>query len=338
MARIQELLEGRDETIDYECLTARAPWILERNQQCILSPDSDGLLCGLFMSHFLDWEIKGFYDGKVMILENGISARECIFLDMEIFRRSIRSVGHHMVLYNRNATPENWYNFGNCIQPNNMRNYDYLHGFRLKYPLATIHLLMGIIGSQIQIRIPESAVCPLLFTDGTFNVLFKYPENVLNWLRFLRADEQGSPLKNVFEDENYSVFTLMQAMDRFFRLRDEITISRERGDRLRISGTDGSPYNINSSAELYEIDQSAVNRIERFIGILATLTGWDYNRESWTWSNLALYKFTKGSLAQDKLRLNGQNYQALIESAPLSWAVTGGQSLEYTLEEPDTMT
>lgn len=338
MARIQELLEGRDERIDYNAIISRFPWILEREQHCILSPDSDGLLCGLFMSHFLGWQIKGFYDGKIMVLENGVSAQECIFLDMEIFRRNIRSIGHHMVLYNRNEIPENWRNFDNCIQPNNMRNYDFCHDFRLKYPLATIHLLMSIVGSQIQIRTPESAICPLLFTDGTFNVLFKYPENVLNWLRFLRAGEEGNPLRDIFENERYSVFTLMTAMDNFFRRRDEITTSGERGDRLKISNTIGSPYNIKSIGDTYEVDQGAVDRIERFIEILATLTGWGYKAESWTWTNLQLYEFTKRNLEQDGLRINGQNYQALITRNLVSWAMTSGQSLEYTLEEPDTMT
>ena len=40
-------------------------------------------------------------------------------------------------------------------------------------------------------------------TDGTFNVLFKYPENVLNWLNFLRANEDSNPLRDVFENEKY---------------------------------------------------------------------------------------------------------------------------------------
>jgi len=47
MAKIQELLEGRDEQIDYEEIVSRFPWVVEREQNCILSPDSDGLLCGL---------------------------------------------------------------------------------------------------------------------------------------------------------------------------------------------------------------------------------------------------------------------------------------------------
>lgn len=338
MARIQELLEGRDERINYDEIVSKFPWIIEKDKNCILSPDSDGLLCGLFMSHLLGWQVKGFYDGKIMILERGVSASDCIFLDMEIFRKNIRSVGHHMVLYNKNDIPEKWDNFDNCIQPNNMRGYDCLHTFRLKYPLATIHLLIGIVGSRINIEIPESAICPLLFTDGTYQVLFRYPENVLNWLQYLRAGKEGSPLRNVFENETYSVFSLMQAMDEFFRERDEISIIRERGDRFRISATDGSPYNINSMGGAYRIEQGAVDRIERFIAILSRLTEWGYRQDVWTWANMNLYRFTKRSFSQDGVNVSGKAFRAMIQRGPLSWAMTSGQNIEYTLEGPDKMT
>ena len=113
-SRIQELLLGRDQEINYEELIKKYPWVIEKNHKCILSPDSDGLLCGLLLSSFLDWKVKGFYDGKVLILEKGISAKDCIFLDMEIFRKEIKSFGHHMVLFNKNKKPSNWYNFENC--------------------------------------------------------------------------------------------------------------------------------------------------------------------------------------------------------------------------------
>jgi hypothetical protein len=293
MARIQELLKGRDEKINYVEVISRFPWILQRSQCCILSPDSDGLLWGLFMSHILGWQIKGFYDGKVMVLENGLSAKECVFLDTEVFRNCIKSVGHHMVLYNSNSMPNTWENFDKCIQPNNLRRYDCLHTFRLKYPLATIHLLLGIVSSQIKVEIPESAIFSLLFTDGTYQVLFTYPENVLNWLNYLRADESGSPLRTVFENESFSVFRLMHAMDEFFRERDEISVPKQRGDRLRISDTDGSPYNIEVAATGHCLSKDASERVERFIRMLARLTGWAYSPDKWTWTNWKLYRFEK---------------------------------------------
>jgi hypothetical protein len=337
MSKIQELLSGRTEQIDYEKIIKDYPWIIQKGQNCILSPDSDGLLCGLFMSSYLDWRIKGFYDGKVMLLDKNITAKNCIFLDMEVFKKDIKSVGHHMVQFNKRKRPSNWDNYKNCIQPNNLRDYDGYNDFRLKYPLATIHLLIGLLGSKIKFKIPEAAICPLLFTDGTFNVLFKYPENVLNWLNYLRANEEWNPLKDIFENEKYSVFSLMKAMDEFFKRRDEISVIKERGDRLRISETDGLPTNIEKRNNFYKINSEAKERIEKFIKILSDLTCWKYNQNNWTWADLKLYKFTKGDLVGNKIRLNNKNFEELLSKKPLTWAMTNGQNIEYTLEKPDKL-
>lgn len=53
--------------LDYKALLAKNTWIVSKGQDCILSPDSDGLLCGLLMSHYFDWKICGYYDGKVLL-------------------------------------------------------------------------------------------------------------------------------------------------------------------------------------------------------------------------------------------------------------------------------
>jgi hypothetical protein len=337
-SNIQKLLSDKEDRIDYEKVIKDYPWILEKSRKCILSPDSDGLLCGLFMSKYLDWKIVGFYDGKIMILKDGISVKDCVFLDMEIFRKSIISVGHHMVLYNKRKKPTNWFNFDNCIQPNNMRNYDGKNNFRLKYPLASIHLLIGILGSKMDISVPESALCPLYFVDGTFNVLFKYPENVLNWLHFLRADELENPLHKIFENEKYTIIGLMRAMDSFFRERDKISITNQRGDRMRISDTDGKPINLEKDdTDTYKIDNDAKDRIIRFLSLLSKLTGWKYNESYWNWNNFKLYKFTKLDFKGDKKSVCNKNYDLFILQNPLSWAMTTGQNIEYTLEKPDKL-
>lgn len=235
MARIQELLSGRDEKLDYYALLSQHPWIVEKEKKCILSPDSDGLLCGLLVTSVLDWRVCGFYDGKVMLVDKKTPPSDCIFLDIEIYRAGFRSMGHHMLNLNKRLSVLNLKNFSNCIQPNLLRNYDGKNDFRLKYPLATIHMLLGIISKTERIVLPESAVAPLFFTDGTFNVLFSYPENVLNWMEYLHITEVDHPLYEIFCASKLNPYKLMLEMDNFFRKRDQISISRERGDRLRIS-------------------------------------------------------------------------------------------------------
>jgi hypothetical protein len=197
-------------------------------------------------------------------------------------------------------------------------------------------MLMGIVGSEIDINTPESAICPLFFTDGTFNVMFGYPENVLNWLKYLRADEEESPLKSIFENTHYSTFSLIVAMDNFFRRRDLISIPNERGDRLRISTTGGEPFNIISIGNnQYKLNDSAKSRIIRFINLLSELTTWEYLPNKWCWDNFRLFKFTKRDF--NGRNLNGSSYNDVLSQNPLSWAITSNINMEYTLETPDRL-
>lgn len=340
MAGISELLNDKDEKINYEEICKKYSWILEKNQCCVLSPDSDGLLCGLFMSMHLNWKIVGFYDGKVSVIHDGYLKQNPIFLDVEIFRKEIRSMGHHMLKLNKKHNHEKWANFDNCIQPNNLRNYDGKNNFRLKYPLATIHMLVSIVAYKNRnINIPESAIPPLFFTDGVFNILFSYPENVLNWLNYLRINEDWNPLKPIFENEKYSVFTLMKEMDAFFRRRDEISISKERGDRLKISNKDGTPANIEKIKDgNCSINTEARDRIIDFIRILSDLTNWNFINENWIcWDNMKFSQFSKRDFKGDRKTLTIQNFKEFLDKNPLSWAMTSGDNIEYTLEEPDKL-
>lgn len=190
-----------------------------------------------------------------------------------------------------------------------------------------------------EIKIPESAIPPLFFTDGVFNILFSYPENVLNWLHYMRIHEDWNPLKPIFENEKYSVFTLMKEMNDFFRRRDLISVTKERGDRLRISNSDGTPANIENSENAYcYINTAAKSRIVDFMGILSDLTKWEYLNHNWLcWNEMKLYQFSKKDFKSDNKTLTIQNFLDFIQKNPLSWAMTSGDNIEYTLEFPDKL-
>lgn len=339
-SNIQTLLENRhNEKIDYEKLISNYPWIVEKNRVCVLSPDSDGLLCGLFMSHYRGWKIVGFYDDKVAVINKDNLKDDIVFLDGEIFRKEIKSFGHHMLTLNKTKIPDNYYeNFKSCIQPNLLREYDGKHDFRLKYPLATIHMLVSIISYvDKSITIPKSAVSSLLFTDGVFQNLFSYPENVLNWLSYLRINEDWNPLKTVFINDDYSVFGLMTLMDDFFKKRDEINVKKERGDRLKISTKTGDFYNVfrDPKSNTAYINILAVHRIEKFLQLLQETTGWEYLCDDWVcFKNLKPYKFSKSNFSSNKKSLTINNFKEFIEKIPLSWAMTRGSEIEFTIESP----
>lgn len=332
MSKIQELLLGKTDQIDYEKIIKDYPWIIKRGQNCILSPDSDGLLCGLFMSTYLDWRIKGFYDGKIMLLDKDISAKDCVFLDMEVFRKDIKSVGHHMVQFNKRKRPSSWDNYKNCIQPNNLRDYDGYNDFRLKYPLATIHLLIGIIGSKIKLTIPKSAICPLLYVDGVFKNLFGYPENCIDWLRYLNAETNQNKLHDIFFNEHYSVYNLMVALKDFFIQIGKISENRNGNDKIKISDTKGEPVNLKISGNVCELNKDEKKKSERFLKILSGLTKWNYKKENWQWTNLKIYQFDKSTV-----RPSNRNFEAMIAKNPISWAMTSGLAIEYTTDNKNIL-
>lgn len=315
--------------IIYENIIKKYSWIVKENQKCILSPDSDGLLCGLFMSNILGWEIVGFYDGKVLALKKGESVKDCVFLDMEIFRNYVKSLGHHMVRYNNRSVHKNWFNFDNCIQPNNIRGYDAKTTFKLKYPLGAIHLLLGIVGHKKKIEIKKEAICPLLYTDGTFKNLFNYPDNCLSWLNFLCAEEKDSPLKTIFFNDHYTTSSLMIALRDFFEQLRQLNDGKRGADKIKISNSKGEPINFEKKNNLFSISKEQIETAEKFLSILGGLTGWKFIKDKWNFEDLSIFKFKKGNI-----KPSNQRFNELIEKNPLSWAMTSTLAIEYTLEEP----
>jgi len=247
---------------------------------------------------------------------------------MEVFRKEIRSVGHHMVQFNKNKKPLNWDNYQNCIQPNNLRNYDGYKDFRLKYPLATIHLLIGIIGSKIKIKVSKSAICPLFYVDGIFKNLFGYPENCIDWLRYLDADNFKNKLHDIFFNKHYSVYNLMVALKDFFVKIGDISEKQIGNDKIKISNTKGEIINISKNGNFFNIEQKEKQKAESFLKILSELTGWNYKTKNWQWSDFKLYNFSK-----DSTKPNNKNFEEMIKKNPITWAMTSGLAIEYTLDE-----
>lgn len=313
------------EELNYDDLIARYPWVVEREQDCILSPDSDGLLCGLLMSHYLGWRIRGFYDGKILAIKERVNPQNCVFLDMEIFRSNIRSIGQHMVMYDKGDLPPNWSSFNNCIAVNNLRNYDFKNNFKLKYPFGTVHVLLSILGQNQTIPISKNAVAPLLYTDGTFKNQFNYPENCLSWLDFLGAGNASSPLQKIFMNRHYSVYELMIELKGLFSEISTIGSGKRGGDKVKISDSRGNITNIDPRT--HQIKPAIKAQAEDFLKMLANKTRWVFTPTHWTWGPYQITRFKKGSIKPGKAR-----YNALLAQNPISLAIISGKSIEYTID------
>lgn len=317
----------------------RYPWLSLKNQNCILSTDSDGLLCGLLMSHVLGWKIRGYYDTKALVHDAAVNPGSCVFLDVEIFRKGVRSLGQHMLLFNKRRMPANWDQFDDAFAINNFRGYDVETDFGFKYPLGAIHFLTVMMHHIVPIRFSDESLDALLFADGSLQNSFGYTENVDDWLRYLGVDDESNPLHSLFMHRNHSIRSLMRRMMKFWEARDACSIKvgsrTERGDRITLTsrGGDGSIINVQANGELLDFNRDAKARVEQFLGLLSKSTGWLYKPNDWSWNGWKAELFEKNQLSTDagNPRLNNRNFEELLTKHPLSWAITAGNRLEYTL-------
>jgi hypothetical protein len=172
----------------------------------------------------------------------------------------------------------------------------------------------------------------LLYTDGTFKNLFNYPENCLSWLNFLCADDACSPLQKVFFNDHYSTSSLMFALKDFFDKLKNINKEKRGGDKLKISDSSGKPINLKKQGDTFSVAEEQRVTTEKFLAMLSGLTTWQYDRKKWMFDNFSVFQFTKGTT-----KPNNRNFNELIDKNPLSWAMTSGLAIEYTLEMPCKM-
>lgn len=341
-----------DSGFDYTDVLKHFPWIIERGRSYVISPDSDGFLSALLLTKYLGGTIAGFYDGKVTLIHKDFAARDCIFIDVDINRADVRSVGHHMVTYNKRLLPPNFHYLRNCIQPNVLRGLDGKNDFQKKYPFATVHLIIGLLQEAgILQTLPENALWPLLFTDGVWNNLFGYTENCIEWTNFLKIDHPEHILNPIFCSSRHSFYEIMLGLNDFLRIRDSFNAAgyvpfgaiyqtggrnRRTGDKLRISDSSGTPINIEpQEGGLFAVHENEKIRIEKFVTAISHYVDWPYISEMWKWNDLRLMRFTKGDFSQTSL--NNGSYLALMQKNPLSLAMTDGLNIEYTLESPDVL-
>lgn len=185
--------------MDWERLLLEQEWLQQTDLPMVVSPDFDGLLCALLMSHYRNWRLCGFYDGrKLTLVMPPTHIREFVFLDMEIYRPSVRSVGNHLLQWHQEIKLPKF----NCaVNPNLLRGIT-KQEFGRKYPFATFHFLLVLLthmGVTVHLTLNPSLLAILLYPDGTHQVLLNYRRNVMDWLDWMGVKATPAPIRTLFQ-------------------------------------------------------------------------------------------------------------------------------------------
>jgi hypothetical protein len=171
-------------TINKDLVRQNNPWLFERNRSFIVHNDIDGLLCALFLSNKLDWNLVGFYDLKCVWTDStyGGTLFDPIYIDLDVTHSKAQSTGHHIVAQHGK----------HHLNPNILYNKS-IENFETKYPLGEIFFLLWLYNENPPSN--EDSWYWLLHADSSWKSYFGtvteksdrlsqiIKENVDDWLR-----------------------------------------------------------------------------------------------------------------------------------------------------------
>ena len=79
-------------------------WLREKKRPFIISSNYDGIICASFLSHYLDWELVGYYDyNNIWLSDNAVkNKKDVIWVDLNILPETGKSLGGHIVFLDDN--------------------------------------------------------------------------------------------------------------------------------------------------------------------------------------------------------------------------------------------
>ena len=180
-------------------------WLNDKGRPFIISADYDGLISSVFLSHFLKWNLVGYYNmEKIWISHEGISKKnDLIWVDLNIVPKSGKSLGGHIAMIDKTLP----IGLKTSCNPNILLKLTH-NDLSNKYPLSTISFLMWLYKT----RVPTNQIAKflILHSDSTWLKFQKYPKNFHNWISLLEEYNWNTLLKNIDSIE------YEQAIDQIF--------------------------------------------------------------------------------------------------------------------------
>ena len=258
---------------DYTRVHSEFDHLFRRGRKCIVSGDLDGLLSAVLMGHLLDWEVGGTYDASSLHLmseclppgtvsiETGLTEGAFVFLDHDIYRQDIDSIGHHMLAWSQDIPIPLHTEGRGSLNPNLLRGMVYNKEFNRKYPFSTFHFLLACAsawGWVNDFHPDDEMTTLLLHIDSSFVNAINYQANALDWLDWLGGSEEASPLYPICR--RMLRFTPRTILEQFRNLEE----------RLSGFGMAARP----GAALVRPDDPAAVKPVREFVGWIEQETGW----------------------------------------------------------------
>jgi hypothetical protein len=142
---------------------------LNFSNKIIISPDMDGFTSAQLLNRYNGSIVVGTYDKNILCLSDGIDPYECLFVDCDMNRDNLVSIGNHMRLKDDGMSDKSF-------------NPNIFHGitkYTDKFPYATAFL----ISFATEIQTSQTDHIRMAFSDSTLLNMIKYGDNMRTWSR-----------------------------------------------------------------------------------------------------------------------------------------------------------
>ena len=188
--------------------------IFNKNKKCVINTDLDGLISGMLLQRFLNWEVVGFssccgkQNDNLWLKDKNLSLKDLIFVDLPVALKSISTIDQHFVAFEKESI-DRYNDCANKLNPNIIRarffkNNDYTK----KYPFGTAHFILAsleklnLIPENFEINFYKNLgnydLCDLLLrADRVVGNTYLYTQNCFDWSNWM-IDYGGKITKNLF--------------------------------------------------------------------------------------------------------------------------------------------
>lgn len=140
---------------------------LEHSTNLIISPDMDGFISAQLLGRYNGSKVVGTYDKNILCLADGISPRDCLFVDCDMNHPDYVSVGNHMRLLNDNMSEKSF----------NPNVHFGITKYSDKFPFATAYL----IAFATEIETSAAEIIRMAYADSTLRNMESYSDNMRTW-------------------------------------------------------------------------------------------------------------------------------------------------------------
>jgi hypothetical protein len=140
---------------------------IEHSTNLIISPDMDGFVSAQLLNRYNGAKVVGTYDKNILCFSEGVSPRDCLFVDCDMNHPDYVSIGNHMRLQNDNMSSKSF----------NPNIYFGITKYSDKFPFATAYL----IAFATEINTSATEMIRMAYADSTLRNMESYSDNMRTW-------------------------------------------------------------------------------------------------------------------------------------------------------------